>query len=167
MTVDEGLMTVDGGLASYLTDHLAGATMGVELANKIAAEYAHTPAGAFLTGLARDVEADKASLEAVMGRLAIAPAPLKQAAAWISEKVSRAKLSETVTGTAELKRLLEFEVMSLGIEGKLAMWRALTHVAASRPELAEFDLPGLAQRAETQRAGLEGHRLTAAIAALT
>jgi hypothetical protein len=160
-------MAADEGLATYLRDHLGGAAMGVELANKIAAEYADTPAGPFLAGLAGDIEADRASLEELMDRLQIAPGPLRQAAGWIAEKLSRVRLSETMAGTPELKRLMEFEVMALGIEGKLAMWRALSTISTSRPELAAFDLARLVERAETQRGALEGHRITAAAAALT
>lgn len=61
-----------------------------------------------------------------------------------------------------LKQLLEFETLSLGIEGKRSLWRALREVREAYPELIETDLDGLVERAEHQRSMLEDHRLAAA-----
>jgi hypothetical protein len=155
------------GLETYLNDHLAGAAAGSELASKISSEHASTRFGPFLAELARDIEQDKVTLEGLMERLGIQQSPVKQAAGWIAEKVSRLKLSETMTGDHDLKRLLEFETLSLGIEGKLSMWRALIEVSDSHPELAVIDLGRLAKRAESQRSTLEDHRLQVATEALT
>ncbi|MGH3811678.1 MAG: hypothetical protein ACRDUV_04370 [Pseudonocardiaceae bacterium] len=155
------------GLETYLNDHLAGSATGSELANKVSSEYADTRFGPFLAELAREIEQDKMTLEGLMERLGIPRSPTKQAAGWITEKVTRLKLSETMTGDQDLKRLLEFETLSLGIEGKLLMWRTLIEVSDSHPELAATDLARLAKRAETQRASLEDHRLQVANGALT
>ncbi len=155
------------GLETYLNDHLAGAAAGSDLASKISSEYADTPYGLFLAELARKIEQDKSTLEGLMERLGIQRNPLKQAAGWIVEKVSRLKLSETMTGDQDLKRLLEFEMLSLGIEGKLSMWRTLIEVSGSHAELAATDLAGLAKRAEAQRSDLEDRRLQVAHGALT
>jgi hypothetical protein len=154
------------GLATYLNDHLAGSAAGSELASKISSEYADTPSGPFLAELAREIEQDKVTLEGLMERLGIQQSPLKQAAGWIVERISRLKLSETMTGDSNLKCLLEFETLSLGIEGKLSMWRALLAVSDSYAELAAIDLASLAKRAENQRSTLEDHRLRIAHTAL-
>jgi hypothetical protein len=147
------------GLETYLSDHLGGATAGVELSKKISSEYAKTTFGPFLAELAQEIEQDKATLEELMERLGIQRSPVKEATSWVAEKVSRLKLSDTMTGDQDLKRLLEFEMLSLGIEGKASMWRALIEVSPSHVELAATDLAGLAKRAESQRANLENHRL--------
>ncbi|HEY6422904.1 MAG TPA: hypothetical protein VIY28_06580 [Pseudonocardiaceae bacterium] len=160
-------MTSAKGLATYLNDHLAGSVTGSQLANKISSEYADTSFGPFLAELAREIDQDKVTLEGLMERLGIHHSPTKQAVGWIAEKASRVKLSETMTGDQDLKRLLEFETMSLGIEGKLSMWRALIEVSDSHAELAETDLAGLAKRAEAQRSDLEELRLQVANGALT
>src|SRR5262249_54023608 len=167
-TFPEGdVMTSPTGLTTYLNDHLAGAVAGSELANQIGSEYADTSFGPFLTELANEIEQDKATLEGLMQRLGITPSPIKQLAGWVGEKLSRLKLSETMTTDQDLKRLLEFETLSLGIEGKLAMWRALIEVSQSHPELAATDLKTLAKRAESQRATLEDHRIQIVRQALT
>ncbi|MGH4009470.1 MAG: hypothetical protein ACRDTH_15190 [Pseudonocardiaceae bacterium] len=155
------------GLEIYLNDHLAGAATGSELANRLSSEYADTRFGPFLAELTRDIEQDKATLEGLMERLGIPQSPIKQVSGWTTEKITRLKLSDTMTGDRDLKRLLEFEMLSLGIEGKLSMWRSLIEVSGSHAELAATDLAGLAKRAQTQRSTLEDHRLQAAKAALT
>ena len=155
------------GLETYLSDHLGGATAGVELSKKISSEYAQTPFGPFLAELAQEIEQDKATLEELMERLGIERSPVKEATSWVAEKATRLKLSDVMTGDPDLKRLLEFEMLSLGIEGKASMWRALIEVNPSYVELAATDLPGLAKRAENQRANLENHRLQVANRALS
>lgn len=153
-------------LGTYLNDHFSGASAGSELAQKISSDNAGNKYGSFLSDLAREIEQDRSTLEDLISRLGIEKNPVKEAAGWVMEKFSRIKLSETLTGNADLKRLLEFETLSLGIEGKLAMWRTLREVSSSYPELAEVDLDSLAKRAEDQRATLEEHRLQVAKAAL-
>jgi hypothetical protein len=155
------------GLETYLNDHLAGAAGGSELASKISSEYAGTRFGPFLAELANDIEQDKATLEELMERLGIQQSVIKQGGSWIAAKISRLKLSDTVTGDQDLKRFLEFETLSLGVEGKLSLWRALIEIRDSHPELAATDLDRLAKRAESQRSILEDHRLQVANAALT
>ena len=153
-------------LATYLNDHLAGATAGSQLVQKISSEDS-SPLSTFLSELARDIEQDRKTLEGLMDRLGIEKDPVKEFSGWILEKFSRLKLSDQMTGSGDLKRLLEFETLSLGIEGKLSMWRALKEVSGSHAEMAETDLDGLAKRAEDQRATLEEHRLEVARTALS
>lgn len=154
-------------LATYLNDHLAGASAGSELAQKISSENSGSPLGTFLSELARDIEQDRRTLEGLMDRLGIGKDPVKELSGWILEKFSRLKLSDQMTGSGDLKRLLEFEALSLGIEGKLSMWRALKTVSGNNAEIAETDLDGLAKRAEDQRSTLEEHRVGVARAALS
>lgn len=153
-------------LATYLNDHLAGANAGGELAQKVSTENSGTSLGVFLAELASDIEQDRVTLEGLMDRLGIEKDPIKTAAGWVFEKFSRLKLSDALTGSNDLKHLLEFETLSLGIEGKLEMWRSLQQVSDQYAELGQVDLQSLIERAEGQRASLEEHRLTAARAAL-
>jgi len=97
-----------------------------------------------------------------MEQLGVVRSGPKQLAGKVLETLSRLRLNERVTGSAHVTRLMELETLSLGIEGKLSLWRSLGQVTGSRPELAGFDLPGLETRAVDQRAGLEPFRLEAA-----
>jgi len=146
----------------YLNDHLAGSAAAVELVERIRDNNVGTAVASHMEGLGRDIEADQGTLGAVMEALGVARSTPKQVAGKVLESLSRLRLNEHVTGNADVTRLMELETLSLGIEGKLALWRSLGQVVASRSALADFDLPALADRAVRQRAGLEPFRLQAA-----
>lgn len=153
-------------LGIYLNDHLAGSSTGAELAKKISEENAGTRYGSVLAELATEIEQDRATLAELMERLNIERSAVKQAAGWIAEKLTRVKFSDSLTGSVDLKRLLEFETLLLGITGKQALWRSLGQVSDRYPELTATDFDALAKRAEDQRFRLEQHRLDVASKAL-
>jgi len=150
-------------LAVYLNDHLAGATVGVELTRRSARENAGTELGTFLRdALLPEIVEDRQTLERLMRGLGIARSRPKVAAAWVVEKLGRLKLNGELTRYSPLSRLLELEGLAAGIEAKRALWLAL---GASGP-VEGFDFDALAERAAEQRARLEEHRLRAAARAL-
>lgn len=153
-------------LEVYLNDHLAGSAAAVELVERIRAGTEGTPLAAHLEGLGHDIEADRATLMGVMEGLGVPRSTPKQMAGRVLESLSRVRLSEHVTRSAGVTLLMELETLSLGIEGKLSLWRALGQVTDSHPALAGADLPALADRAVRQRAGVEPFRLEAAARAL-
>ena len=120
-------------LGVYLNDHLAGSSAGLELAEKLRDNNQGTALGDVMAGLHLEIEQDRKTLEELMERLEVTRHPVKDAAGWVLERLSRLRLNPALTGSAELTRLLETEVLSLGIEGKLAMWLALKEAAAERP----------------------------------
>jgi hypothetical protein len=150
-------------LGVYLNDHLAGSAAGIELAEKLRDNHKGTELGDAMAALHRDIAQDKDALEELMRHLEVERHPVKEAAGWMLEKLSRLRLSPALTGGAELTRLLETEALSLGIEGKLAMWLALKEAAAADRRLAATDFDRLIERARGQRRTLEPHRLAAAV----
>ena len=148
-------------LGVYLNDHLAGSAAGIELAEKLRDNNQGTELGNTMAALHRDIEQDRATLEELMARLEVERHPVKEAAGWAQEKLSRLRLNPALTGAAELTRLLETEALSLGIEGKLAMWLALKEAAAVNPRLDGTDFDRLIERARGQRRTLEPHRVAA------
>jgi hypothetical protein len=150
----------------YLNDHLAGSAAAVELVERLRASNEGTALAAHLDGLRLEIEEDRDTLGDVMTRLGVVRSTPKQVAAKVLETLSRLRLNERITGSPNVTRLLELESLSLGIEGKVQLWRSLSEVADARPELAAFDLATLATRAVSQRAGVEPFRLEAAAAAL-
>ena len=159
-------MSNSEALDSYLNDHLAGSAAAVELVERLRANNEGTPLDTYLEGLGQEIEADRAILAEVMERLGVPRSTPKQVAGRVMETLSRLRLNERVTGSADVTRLMELETLSLGIEGKVALWRSLKHVADSRPELEGVDLPALIVKAVSQRSGLEPYRLEAAAGAL-
>jgi hypothetical protein len=107
--------------------------------------------------MADEIEEDRAALLDVMERLSVGQDRIRVAAAWGAEKVLR---------FSPLSRLEELEALSLGVEGKLAVWRTLRHTHGDDPRLAGVDFDELAGRAQSQRRRLERRRLRAAEEAL-
>jgi hypothetical protein len=156
----------DDRLSIYLNDHLAGATVGVNLARRTAGSNADTSYGAVLQALAEEIEEDRRALLAVMEQLEVGEDHLKIALAWGAEKFGRLKLNGELLGYSPLSRLEELEALSLGVEGKLALWRTLRHTHGDDRKLAGIDLDELIGRAQSQRRRLERQRLQAAAEAL-
>ncbi len=149
-------------LEVYLRDHRAGATAGTNLAKRSAEENEGTPYGQFLARLADEIEEDVDTLEQIMSRFDITPNLLKNAGANVGEKLGRFKLNGQLTGYSPLSRLLEFEGLRSGVQGKLSLWQSLREVAPANAQLDEAELDELIARAERQLEGLrERHRLAA------
>jgi hypothetical protein len=157
-------MNRDKLLSIYLNDHLAGATLGLELARRGRASNRGTSLGDFLDRLVGEIDADREALKRLMRELGVPPDPLKTRAAWLAEKLGRLKLNGQVTGHSPLSRLLELEGLYLGITGKRALWIALERTLGD--EATGVDLGELRRRAESQAAEVEEHRLEAAVAVL-
>jgi hypothetical protein len=153
-------------LATYLNDHLGGATAGVELVRRAARENEGSELGAFLSELAVEIAADRDTLEAIMGELDVKADRAKVAAGWAIEKLGRLKPNAQLRGYSPLSPLVELEGLLVGIQGKLAMWRALAEIADARG-LDRARLEALAARAEGQQADVERYRLEVARRALT
>ena len=153
-------------LAIYLNDHLAGATGGHELAKRAASSNRGSEYGPFLARLAAEIGEDRQALLQIMRALSVKVDPVKVIAGWSAEKLGRLKLNGRLRGYSPLSRVVELEGLSLGVHGKLAMWRSLESL--SPPALAStgIELSTLAARAERQLQELETHRQRAVAEAL-
>jgi hypothetical protein len=149
-------------LATYLNDHLAGATAARELARRSAASNRDTAYGPFLEQLAEEIQEDRASLLAIMRGLGIGVDHLKVVGGWGAEKLGRLKPNGRLLSYSPLSRVVELEALALGVTGKLALWRTLELLEPREAGLRRFDLGALIDRAQRQRDGLEAHRLRAA-----
>jgi hypothetical protein len=148
-------------LAIYLNDHLAGATAGVELARRAARSNRDSDYGPFLAELAGQVDEDRRALLKIMNGLGIGVDRLKVIAGWTGEKLGRAKLNGRLRGYSPLSRVVELEGLSLGVRGKLALWRSLERLQSTEATLRDAELSELIARAEVQLERLEQHRLRA------
>jgi len=92
--------------------------------------------------------------------------PLKSAIDCNSGRATNEKLRMEDKSDGPLRLLESIEAVALGIDGKMALWRALDVAAEGGPELQGLDYEHLAQRAEDQRQRAEIIRLSAAKAAL-
>jgi hypothetical protein len=156
-----GEEVMSDSLATYLHDHLAGSNFAVELLEFLRDQHAGEPVGAFAATMLAEVEEDRRVLQGLIDRAGKGASIVKEAAAWLGEKLSELKLSGSPLGTFEA-----LEALALGILGKLALWRALELIADSDARVSGLDFRQLAERAQGQHSRVEERRLQAARDAL-
>jgi len=159
--MDEKLLRI------YLQDHLAGSTVGVELARRTRGANEGTEYGPPLAQIAAEIEADRRHLQGIMEDLGFGGDKLKNIAAWGVEKAGRLKLNGQLTGYSPLSRVVELEGLLTGITGKRAVWVTLLEVAPGEQRLDAALLERLRDRADAQRATVEELREKAAREAFT
>jgi hypothetical protein len=152
-------------LQTYLNDHLAGSVIAIELGERTIRENEGGPVAARLSPLVEQIREDQTVLKGVIERLGTGESSLKKAGAWLAEKAGRVKLGGT-DEPGDLSRLEVLEMLTTGVHGKRALWRALRVVAVRYEELRGLDLDLLERRAVEQHDELEAMRLEAAKAAL-
>lgn len=146
-------------LGIYLNDHLAGATVGVELARRLRSSNEGDPElSRPLNEICGEIEEDRATLCRTMEQLRISRDRLKPALAWAGEKLGRLKPNGRLREYSPLSRVIELEMLAIGIAGKARMWRTLEGTVGNGPGGSDF--AGLAERADRQRARVEElHRI--------
>lgn len=163
----------DGGIGRgdrlhvYLDDHLAGSAAAVQLTRRRGDELEGTDLGTHLRDLLVEIEVDRGVLERVMAAVGARANPIKRGVAIGAELMTRVKHAVPLigSGSSETALLEDLELLSLGIEGKRLLWRALGARSATDERLAGFDFADLEARAALQRDGLEPFRLEAPAAA--
>ncbi|HEY2067063.1 MAG TPA: hypothetical protein VGG84_13995 [Gemmatimonadaceae bacterium] len=153
-------------LGTYLNDHLAGAVAAVELLEHLEKAHAGTAVARDLSELRAEIEADRQTLESFMKRLGVAESGPRKATAWLAERLAWLKLRLDDSGQGAFRLFESLEAVSLGIEGKLALWRTLATVAPAAPEVRGLDYETLMLRAVNQRGRAEALRLDAALPAI-
>lgn len=162
---DERNLIPERYLPIYLNDHLAGSTVGLELAKRTAASNrGDEEFGPALERIRDEIEADKRTLEAVMEELGVGRDRLKPVGAWLAEKLGRLKLNGHLRGYSPLSRLIELEGLYVGISGKARLWGVLEASVGKR--VPGTDFAALAERADRQRTEVEQLQTRAAEIAL-
>ena len=153
-------------LATYLNDHLAGSVGAIEMVDHLIEVYKGKPIAQFCKELRDKITADQEELKEMMRALEIKESSVRQAGAWIGEKLGRFKLRPEGEGAGDPGLFLALEALVLGITGKRALWAALATVQNDWPQLQRFDLARLQDRAIEQAGQVEAKRLEAAREAL-
>ena len=144
-------------LSIYLNDHLAGATLGVELVRRAARENAANELGEFLRSLSAEIAEDRATLAGLMERMGIPLSTPKIAAGWAAEKLGRLRPNGQLTGYSPLSRVLELEGLAAGIQAKRGLWLSLAEIREHYEPLRTLDCNALAARARSQLQRVESH----------
>jgi hypothetical protein len=149
-------------LGIYLNDHLAGSTLGLELARRAAASRRVAGSGEVLKRFAAEVADDRTALLSIMATLGVPVRRYKSYAAWLVEKVGRLKPNGHLLDRSPLSSVVELELLRLGVEGKAAGWRTLRVLADRDSRLDKERLNELISRARRQSDTLEELRALAA-----
>ena len=152
-------------LAIYLNDHLAAATLGVELARRLrSSNRGDAEFGEPLAKVCAEIEADRDTLLRLMGHLQVGRDPVKPVLAKLAERLGRLKLNGQLRGYSPLSRVIELEGLATGIGAKLQLWNALEQSFGE--SLDDFDFHALAERADRQGQQVEDLHLAATQRAL-
>jgi hypothetical protein len=151
-------------LSTYLNDHLAGSVTAIEILDRLAEEFSDI--APFVARLKKDIEADRQHLVDLMAKLSIPQSRMRKAGGWLAERITEAKLEVDDQSGGLLRRLERLEAISLGIDGKLALWGSLDAASSADTRLQGPDYTYLAARAREQRARVEALRVEAARSAL-
>ncbi len=142
--MDERLLSI------YLRDHHAASAGGVALARR-AVGPDHS--------IARQIARDRETLESLMRQLDVSPSATKVGLVRIAEVLGRLKLNGRMFKRSPLSRVVELEMLLVGIRGKEALWTALQSAGVS---FERIDLDALADSARAQAREVDELRLSAA-----
>ena len=148
----------------YLKDHLAAATLALQVAKRCLANNPEDPLGASLRWLVGDLEDDRGKIEKILRMLGGAPDRVKNVAVWLAERSGRLKLNGRILGYSDLSRLEELEGLRMLLDFHLSLWRSVGGLGDERLEGYDFKL--LLSRADDHMRALEDHLAAAAARAL-
>ena len=143
------MLVADRWLSIYLRDHHAASAGGVVLARRTLG--ANHP-------LARQIARDRVTLEEIMRQLDVESSRMKVGLVRMAERLGRLKLNGRLLQRSPLSRVVELEVLVVGIRGKEALWSALLTAGVS---LQGIDLDALVDSARTQGREVDELRLSA------
>lgn len=146
-------------LGIYLNDHLAGSTAGVERARMARDANGGTEFAQPLAVVCSQIEEDRATLESIIDELGVGRSKIKPAIGWLGERLGRLKPNGQLRGYSPLGRVVDLEMLLLGISGKLRLWLLLDELLDGE---ASADLSALIRRAETQRSTVADLQIRAA-----
>lgn len=144
-------------LVTYLSDHLGGAKIAIQLLEAMRDQDDDQRFRGFASLLLPEIEADDRTLRSIAEKIDASPGVAKQVGGWLLEKVSRLKLGHT--GSANFEMFESLELLALGIQGKLCLWKALQAASKLDPRLREYNFAELIGRARQQYYKVESERL--------
>jgi len=148
-------------LPTYLHDHLAGSHFAIKLLVSLSDQYKDEDLGAFARSLAVDVKQDQETLQQIIEKVGQANLDLMEAVGWLMEQASRFKLQRDGAGQG-IGTFEALETLSLGIQGKAALWSVLTVIREVDSRVPAYEFDKLIARAQDQYQRVEAQRLSLA-----
>lgn len=152
----------EDNLAVYINDHFAGSVAGVRLCERIRRISDDPELVRTIVALEDEVRRDQRTLDELRRTLGISRSRLRDAGAVLAQALSGVKLRVEGSKHVDVHRLHALDSLSLGIEGKKALWTALAAAAEESERLRLADYEALTRRADEQLATLRELRAAAA-----
>jgi hypothetical protein len=115
-------------LGLYLSDHLTGATGGLNRAQRMADAYGDG-LGPQLRAFAAELEEERDHLTRLVDELGLRQRRHRQALAWAAEHLGRLKLNGRLFSTSPLTLQLELELLRSAVNGKVGLWETLVELS--------------------------------------
>ena len=136
-------------LETYLSDHLSGSIVAIDLARRRASSQGDDEIGTDLRRFAAEVERDQRTLRNVIASLDASPSMLKELMASGTAWVDSLRSAINLPGAPNLVR--DLELLIIGVRGKELLWKALAEIGIETdPPIRE-----LQDRATAQLASLD------------
>ena len=142
-------------IGTYVNDHLAMATSEIELLRRCADENERSDLAEFLTDVANTVETQASEMRQLLESQGQNENSIKQAAAWLVEKLGRAKPNDGGTGYTDLARVIELEALIGLAEARRLLWQSVNRMHLSESCLS--DSLRFAREATDQLESLRDH----------
>ncbi|GAA0941704.1 hypothetical protein GCM10009554_33560 [Kribbella koreensis] len=155
-------MIDESRLATYLQDHYAGSAAGIELFKRAADQQTDPVVRTALAKMVQEVEEERTALERYLAAVGAKPDQLKNAGAWMAEKLSRLKPNGELLRRSPLSDLVELETLRIAVEGKAAGFRTLRALADEEPHFDAAELDSLLTQVAQQIEDLEALRMATA-----
>jgi hypothetical protein len=112
-------------LIAYLRDHLSGSDVAIRVVHRLVSTHRSADDRTLFRRLAKEFEEDRSVVRALLTQLGTSGRSIKRAAGFASGTV----LSVTAGGEpGDLSLLRTLEALSIGVQGKRCMWRALQNL---------------------------------------
>jgi hypothetical protein len=155
-------MIHEARLSTYLQDHYAGSAAGIELFKRAADQQSDPVVRTALAKMVQEVEEERTALERYLTAVGAKPDPLKNAGAWMAEKLARLKPNGELIRRSPLSDVVELEALRIAVEGKAAGFRTLRSLADDEPRFDAAELDSLLTQVAQQIEDLEVLRMSTA-----
>jgi len=156
---------MNDSIKTYLHDHLAGSNFAIHMLESVHEQHKDESLGTFILALTAEIKQDQAVLQEIIDEVGTPVLDVAGVAGWVAEKVSQFKLNRTTHG--DLGTFEALETLTLGIKGKVALWKTLTAVSEFDPRVPKRNYLDLIERAEDQFRRAETRRLALAVSAFS
>ena len=143
-------------LIAYLRDHLSGSDVAIRVVHRLGLSHQGTEDGPLFRRLSQELEEDRSVVRLLLTRLGASGRSLKRAAGYASGTV----LTVTAGGEpGDLSLVRTLEALSIGVQGKRCLWRALQNLRPAPLRLDGMDFVELEAKAVRQWEAIEERRL--------